>query len=82
MKRIIFIFIVLLMGVESVSAQSCTWIYSTEGKYVERIENRLQLKPDKEPALKVDTTESIQVFKRWGTCLNELGWDALNLIAL
>lgn len=41
---------------------------------------RLQLKPDKEPALKVDTTESIQVFKRWGTCLNELGWDALNLL--
>lgn len=80
MKRIIFIFIVLLMGVESVSAQSCTWIYSTEGNMWKESKIRLQLKPDKEPALKVDTTESIQVFKRWGTCLNELGWDALNLL--
>lgn len=80
MKRITFIFIVLLMGVESVFAQSCTWIYSTEGNMWKESKIRLQLKPDKEPALKVDTTESIQVFKRWGTCLNELGWDALNLL--
>ena len=51
MKRIIFIFIVLLMGVESVSAQSCTWIYSTEGNMWKESKIRLQLKPDKEPAL-------------------------------
>ena len=54
MKRITFIFIVLLMGVESVFAQSCTWIYSTEGNMWKESKIRLQLKPDKEPALKVD----------------------------
>ena len=56
MKRITFIFIILLMGVESVFAQSCTWIYSTEGNMWKESKIRLQLKPDKEPALKVDTT--------------------------
>lgn len=44
-------------------------------KYVERIEIRLQLKPDKEPALKVDTTESIQVFKDGE--LVSTNWDGM-----
>ena len=79
MKRITFIFIVLLMGVESVFAQSCTWIYSTEGNMWKESKIRLQLKPDKEPALKVDTTESIQ---KMGNLSQRTGMGCFEFVAL
>ena len=30
--------------------------------------------------LSVDKGDSVVVFKAWGTCFNELGWDALNVL--
>ena len=28
----------------------------------------------------IDPQQQAQTFKGWGTCFNELGWDALNLL--
>lgn len=80
--RIIFVFISLLIGLKGVFAQPCTWVCSTEGDVWGESKIRLQSKADKEPAMRVDGTENIQVFQRWGTCFNEAGWDALNLLSL
>lgn len=82
MKRITFIFIVLLMGWKVYLPESCTWIYSTEGNMWKESKIRLQLKPDKEPALKVDTTESIQVFKKMGNLSQRAGMGCFEFVAL
>ena len=72
----------LAMGLSNLYAQSFTWISSTEGNVWKEAKAKLQVKSEKTPALTVDGTESVQVFKKWGTCFNELGWDALNLLPL
>lgn len=63
-------------------AQSFTWISSTENNVWKETKVKLQTKSTEIPVLAVDGTESIQVFQKWGTCFNELGWDALNLLPL
>ena len=61
-------------------AQSVTWISSTEGNVWQESKVKLQSKTDRKPVLQVNGTEAGVVFKNWGTCFNELGWDALNLL--
>ncbi|MDD2284893.1 MAG: beta-glycosidase [Paludibacter sp.] len=80
-KKIVLL-VGLVISIYTLNAQSFTWISSTEGNVWKETKARLQSKQDQEPLLKVDGTELVHIFKRWGTCFNELGWDALNLLPL
>jgi glucosylceramidase len=62
-------------------AQSYTWIYSTEGKPWKKDEGVLQKKASMLPMLEIIGSENFIEFKGWGTCFNELGWDALKLLS-
>ena len=70
----------LLAIAAAVNAQSVTWISSTEGNVWQESKVKLQSKSEQAPVLQVDGTEDGVVFKNWGTCFNELGWDALNML--
>lgn len=65
----------------SVQAQTCDWVSSCEGKTWTQNKVKLQTKTGGTAAdLSVDKGDSVVVFKAWGTCFNELGWDALNVL--
>lgn len=67
------------MSMNGVYAQSFEWISSTDGNTWKQ--SKIKLQSDaKTPMLEVDGTEEGTLFKAWGTCFNELGWDALNLL--
>lgn len=72
----------LLMGLSGVYAQTVTWVSSTEGNIWKETKTKLQGSSQATPLLTVNGSEQIQVFRKWGTCFNELGWDALNLLPL
>lgn len=70
--------IALLAG--SAHAQTYVWISSTEGNIWQQSKIKLQANAGQSPLLKTDGSETGTVFKAWGTCFNELGWDALNML--
>jgi glucosylceramidase len=63
-------------------AQSCTWVSSTEGETWKKTSVKLQGKAAETPLIEVNGDEAVSFFKHWGVCFNELGWDALNMLAL
>jgi glucosylceramidase len=74
----------MLMGIVlsiSASAQSFTWVSSTEGHCWQRQSLKAQKLKNQQADLVVDPQKSVVTFKAWGTCFNELGWDALNLLS-
>nr|WP_321410546.1 hypothetical protein [uncultured Carboxylicivirga sp.] len=76
-------FFILLFSVTTflVKAQTLTWTVSTEGNTWQQSKVKLQSKSSTEPILEVIGDEHIVTFKAWGTCFNERGWDALNLLS-
>lgn len=62
------------------NAQTYEWTSSTEGNIWQQ--SKIKSQPDTKttPLLEVGGTEEGTTFKAWGTCFNELGWDALNLL--
>jgi len=80
MKKQRIITILALSVATSTVAQTVTAISSTEGNEWKQLKTKLQTKALSKPALVVDGTEDGTVFRNWGTCFNELGWDALNLL--
>ncbi|PKQ60811.1 beta-glycosidase [Labilibaculum manganireducens] len=74
--------LVLILTITSlvVKAQSFEWISSTQGNTWKQSTIKLSKKSSTEPIVSVTGNESIVTFKAWGTCFNELGWDALNLL--
>lgn len=72
----------LLFSLSGMYAQSMVWISSTEGNVWKEAKVKLQAKCEEVPLLKTDGTDCIQTFQKWGTCFNELGWDALNMLPL
>jgi len=79
MKSNIFIplFTVFTLGV---NAQSFTWTSSTEGKKWNETTVKLENKAASSVGLEVSKNDHIIDFKAWGTCFNERGWDALNML--
>jgi glucosylceramidase len=79
MKAILLIlpFIVISFVIQ---AQKCIWIASADGSTWKQSSISLQKKTTGTPTIAIDENESITTFKSWGTCFNELGWDALNLL--
>lgn len=74
-----------LFAVAVVTAQaqneSGLWFSSTEGKIWQMQEAVLTDKVMGKPEIVLDVNKTLQTFKGWGTCFNELGWDALNLLS-
>ncbi len=70
----------LALAAASVSAQTFTRYTSTDGDYWK--ENRIEAaeKAGGQPLISVTGDESVMTFKGWGTCFNELGWDALQVL--
>lgn len=64
-----------------VSAQSFVQVSSTEGCIWQQTTGKLQKKGEGAIDLAITGQEEATVFKAWGTCFNELGWDALNTIS-
>ena len=71
-----------LVGLSGMYAQSVTWISSTDNDVWKENKAKLQANTGNTPLISVDGTENIQVFQKWGTCFNELGWDALNMLPI
>ncbi|RZK63001.1 MAG: beta-glycosidase [Hymenobacter sp.] len=67
-------------GAYPARAQTYTWTSSTEGHLWQQAKVSLQKTAATPPVLEVKGDEKITTFKAWGTCFNELGWDALQLL--
>jgi len=75
-----FVSLVLSVFALSVNAQSFVWTSSTEGNEWDQATGKLEKTTSVTPNLEVNGDESLVTFKAWGTCFNERGWDALNLL--
>ncbi|MDX8337550.1 hypothetical protein SLH46_00055 [Draconibacterium sp. IB214405] len=78
-RTVILLFIITFFSTK-LSAQQLTWTVSTEGKAWEQSKTKLEKSAGVTPILKIEGDESIVTFKAWGTCFNERGWDALNML--
>ncbi len=61
-------------------AQSVRWTSSTEKKKWDEKTVKLENKGTQKVDLEVNKEDFIITFNAWGTCFNEKGWDALNLL--
>jgi len=75
MLLIFFLIIVL-----SASAQTYQWVCSTNNDYWKESTIKLQKGSKSVLNVEVDEKNEIITFKAWGTCFNERGWDALNML--
>ena len=65
----------------SSNAQGYKWISSTGGETWKEQRVSLQTHATQNVSIETDKTrKEIVTFKAWGTCFNELGWDALNIL--
>jgi len=62
------------------NAQSFKRISSTEGNIWQESTIKLQNSGIQQPSVELKGNEEIITFKAWGTCFNERGWDALNIL--
>ncbi|MBS2097588.1 glycoside hydrolase family 30 protein [Carboxylicivirga linearis] len=75
------IFLSLFLGLALLlNAQTYNWTSSTEGNLWQQSKVKLLQNISETPDLKVSGDEHIVTFKAWGTCFNERGWDALNML--
>jgi glucosylceramidase len=61
-------------------AQTMTWVSSTDDGYWQRQSVKLSSAAAQKPAVEAEPAADGTVFKAWGTCFNELDWDALNML--
>ncbi len=74
------LFILLLSLAGAAKSQSVEWISSTENNNWKQTTLKLEKSAATTPELKAEGDEEAILFKAWGTCLNERGWDALNML--
>lgn len=79
MKHNLLIILLTLFTLNA-NAQTFNWIISTKGNTWNQSTIKLKENALTKPVLKVTGEENIITFKAWGTCFNELGWDALNML--
>ncbi len=70
----------LALAAASASAQTFTRYTSTDGDYWKESTISTSEKAEGQPLVSVKGDESAMTFKGWGTCFNELGWDALQVL--
>lgn len=76
-----FVLPVALALTLSASGQSTEWTSTTETNNWHRESIKLEKKALCTPDLTVDGHGESVSFKAWGTCFNERGWDALNMLS-
>ncbi|WP_297271985.1 glycoside hydrolase family 30 beta sandwich domain-containing protein [uncultured Bacteroides sp.] len=81
-KLLLGTLILLSMNISTLQAQSFGWICSTENNVWQESKIKLQSDKANNAILSVEGNEEVVTFKHWGTCFNELGWDALNMLSL
>lgn len=59
-----------------VVAQTFTWVHSSQGKKWQSGKIKAGAKASEKDIVRPGKT--VVTFNRWGTCFNELGWDAIN----
>ncbi len=64
----------------SAQTEKGLWFQSTEGNIWQLNDVELADEVVGTPEIVLDLDDTQQTFKGWGTCFNELGWDALNLL--
>ena len=64
----------------AVPAQTFTRYTSMDGDYWKESSVSASEKAEGTPLITVKGDESVMTFKGWGTCFNELGWDALQVL--
>ncbi|SDP44022.1 glucosylceramidase [Mucilaginibacter sp. OK268] len=69
-----------LLSSLQVSAQSFNWIKSSDTIFWKLKSVNLQKGAGSAIDITIDEKKSGSKFQSWGTCFNELGWDALNLL--
>jgi len=62
------------------SAQTFTRYTSTDGDFWKESRVAAVEKAEGQPTISVNGDEAVMTFKGWGTCFNELGWDALRIL--
>ncbi|PTN09484.1 beta-glycosidase [Mangrovibacterium marinum] len=80
LKRTISLFFLFTAATATVNSQSVNWLRSTENKTWEQKTLKLEKAPATTPVLELKGDEELLTFKAWGTCFNERGWDALNML--
>ena len=73
------LFFVLQLGFfiqAGVVAQTFTWVHSSQGKKWQSGKIKAGAKASEKDIVRPGKT--VVTFNRWGTCFNELGWDAIN----
>ncbi len=76
----IYLICLSLLLASQVKSQDVNWVSSKEGNYWKQNKAKLQKSVSSSPDLIIDDKKSSATFQGWGTCFNELGWDALNLL--
>lgn len=79
MRKALFT-MVMSVAATAVCGQKFSVFTSTDNDFWRKSETSLAAKATAEPALSVSGTEQGAEFKAWGTCFNELDWDALNML--
>ena len=69
-----------IIAVINLYAQNVKWTSSKENQYWQQKNVKLQSKTNAIPDVEIGNMTGMPTFKAWGTCLNELGWDALNML--
>lgn len=70
-----------LLFISTIEAQTFTWTSSTEGAYWQGKNIKLESGAITNPDLDISVAAASVTFQGWGTCFNELGWDALKTLA-
>ena len=70
-----------MLLVLNMQAQKVTWVSSKEGEYWKEKKVELQKTANAAPDVVLVEQNRKITFEGWGTCFNELGWDALNLLS-
>lgn len=65
------------MAAMSATAQTLSWIRSTEGAVWQESKVKLESKAAQSPRLQISDAQQGTVFRHWGVTFNELDWDAL-----
>lgn len=79
-KKTIIQVLTLAAIAHAATAQTFTAVTSQDNKFWQTTTTKLQAKAASEPVISITGTEKGLEFKSWGTCFNELDWDALNML--
>lgn len=75
------IFAIILSAWAAIACgQTFTVVSSQDNQFCRQSKASLAAKPTSDPVLSVSGAEQGTEFKAWGTCFNELDWDALNML--